>query len=93
MLLVPTGISEPSPMEESFEGNPIVVINLRYEAGIGGGSDIEGEIVIELFQNWAPITVSNFVKLVNDSFYDGIFFPRVIDDFVIQTGDPTCTAL
>ena len=51
MLLVPTGISEPSPMEESFEGNPIVVINLRYEAGIGGGSDIEGEIVIELFQN------------------------------------------
>ena len=93
MLLVPTSISEPSPMEESFEGNPIVVINLRYEAGIGGGSDIEGEIVIELFQNWAPVTVSNFVKLVNDSFYDGIFFHRVIDDFVIQTGDPTCTAL
>ena len=51
------------------------------------------EIVIELFQNWAPVTVSNFVKLVNDSFYDGIFFHRVIDDFVIQTGDPTCTAL
>ena len=51
MLLVPTGISEPSPMEESFEGNPIVVISLRYEAGIGGGSDIEGEVVIELFQN------------------------------------------
>ena len=93
MLLVPTGISEPSPMEESFEGNPIVVINLRYEAGIGGGSDIEGEVVIELFQNWAPITVNNFVKLVNDSFYDGIFFHRVIDDFVIQTGDPTWTAL
>ena len=54
-------------MEESFEGNPIVVISLRYEAGIGGGSDVEGEVVIELFQNWAPITVSNFVKLVNDS--------------------------
>ena len=92
MLFVPTGISEPSPMELSYEGNPIIVINLTYEAGIGGGNDIEGEIVLELFLNWAPITVTNFVDLVNQSFYDGIFFHRVIDDFVIQAGDPTCTA-
>ena len=80
-------------MEQSYEGNPIVVINLTYEAGIGGGDDIQGDIVIELFLNWAPITVSNFVGLVNESFYDGIFFHRVIDDFVIQAGDPTCTAI
>ena len=93
MLFVPTGISEPSPMEHSYEGNPIVIINLTYEAGIGGGNDIEGEIILELFLNWAPITVTNFVDLVNQSFYDGIFFHRVIDDFVIQAGDPTCTAI
>ena len=93
MLFVPTGISEPSPMEHSYEGNPIVIINLTYDAGIGGGNDINGEIVIELFLNWAPITVTNFVDLVNQSFYDGIFFHRVIDDFVIQAGDPTCTAV
>ena len=93
MLFVPGTSAEPSPMEQSYEGNPIVIINLTYEAGIGGGSDIEGEIVIELFLNWAPITVTNFVNLVDQSFYDGIFFHRVIDDFVIQTGDPTCTAL
>ena len=80
-------------MEQSYEGNPIVIINLTYEAGIGCGSDIEGEIVFELFLNWAPITVSNFLGLVNESFYDGIFFHRVIDDFVIQAGDPSCTAL
>ena len=93
MLFVPTGISEPSPMEQSYVGNPIVIINLTYEAGIGGGNDIQGDIVIELFLNWAPITVTNFVGLVNESFYDGIFFHRVIDDFVIQTGDPSCTAV
>ena len=93
MLFTPAATSEASPMEKSFEGNPIVVINITYEAGIGGGSDIEGDIVLELFLNWAPITVTNFVGLVNESFYDGIFFHRVIDDFVIQAGDPTCTAL
>ena len=93
MLFVPVSKAEPSPMEQSYEGNPIVIINLTYEAGIGGGSDIEGEIVLELFLNWAPITVSNFLGLVNESFYDGIFFHRVIDDFVIQAGDPSCTAL
>ncbi len=77
-------------MEQSYEGNPIVIINLTYESGIGGGDDIQGDIVLELFINWAPITVTNFVDLVEQSFYDGIFFHRVIDDFVIQTGDPTC---
>jgi len=93
MLFTPISKAEPSPMEQSFEGNPIIIINLTYEAGIGGGNDIEGEIVIELFINWAPTTVTNFVNLVDQSFYDGIFFHRVIDDFVIQAGDPTCTAI
>ena len=93
MLFTPISKAEPSPMERPYEGNPIVIINLTYEAGIGGGNDIEGDVVIELFVNWAPITVSNFVGLVNESFYDGIFFHRVIDDFVIQAGDPTCTAI
>jgi len=93
MLFVPGSSAEPSPMEQAYEGNPLVIINLTYEAGIGGGSDIEGEIVLELFLNWAPITVTNFLDLVNQSFYDGIFFHRVIDDFVIQAGDPTCTAV
>jgi len=93
MLFAPASTAEASPMEQSFEGNPIVVINITYEAGIGGGDDIKGEIVLELFLNWAPITVTNFVNLVNESFYDGIFFHRVIDDFVIQAGDPTCTSI
>ena len=90
LLFTPVSKAESSPMVESFEGNPIIVINLTYEAGTGGGSDFDGEIVLELFLNWAPITVENFVSLVEQGFYDGIFFHRIIDDFVIQSGDPTC---
>ena len=93
MLLTPVSKAEASPMEQSFEGNPIVVINITYSSGIAGGDEFQGEIVLELFLNWAPITVTNFVDLVNQSFYDGIFFHRIIDDFVIQSGDPTCKTI
>ncbi len=48
----------------------------------------KGRIVAELFANDAPGTVANFEKLANDSFYDGVRFHRVIDDFVVQGGDP-----
>ena len=50
----------------------------------------QGSIVIELFEDM-PITASNFVKLVNDGFYDGVRFHRVIDGFMLQGGDPTGT--
>ena len=93
LLFSPGTVADASPMENSYEGNPIAVINLTYDSGIAGGDEIQGEIALELFLNWAPITVTNFVDLVNQSFYDGIFFHRVIDDFVIQAGDPTCTAV
>ncbi len=93
MLFAPVTKAEPSPMEQSFEGNPIIIINLTYEAGTGGGDSFSGEIEIELFLNWAPITVTNFMNLINESFYDGIFFHRIIDDFVIQSGDPTCKTI
>jgi cyclophilin family peptidyl-prolyl cis-trans isomerase len=50
-----------------------------------------GAIEIELFDDAAPKTVQNFVKLANDGFYDGVIFHRVIQDFMIQGGDPTGT--
>ncbi len=46
----------------------------------------QGEFVIELFPRAAPKTVENFVTLVDDGFYDGLIFHRVIANFVIQTG-------
>ena len=50
-----------------------------------------GTIEIELFKDGAPKTVENFVGLVEKGYYDGITFHRVIENFMIQGGDPTGT--
>src|ERR687883_332575 len=50
-----------------------------------------GTIELELFDDAAPKTVDNFVKLARDGFYDGVIFHRVIEDFMVQGGDPTGT--
>ena len=47
-----------------------------------------GTIILELYPDVAPITVANFVKLVQDGFYDGLTFHRIISGFMIQGGDP-----
>jgi cyclophilin family peptidyl-prolyl cis-trans isomerase len=51
----------------------------------------KGDISLELFDDEAPQTVNNFVFLARDGFYDDLIFYRVIEDFVAQAGDPTCT--
>jgi cyclophilin family peptidyl-prolyl cis-trans isomerase len=50
-----------------------------------------GEIVIELDPARSPQTVNNFVFLARDGYYDGVIFHRVIENFMIQGGDPTGT--
>lgn len=50
-----------------------------------------GIIEIELYPEYAPVTVKNFEKLVSEGFYDGLIFHRVIEGFMIQGGDPTGT--
>ncbi len=47
----------------------------------------------ELYPEIAPKTVENFVKLVNEKFYDGLIFHRVIPGFMIQGGDPQGTGM
>lgn len=49
----------------------------------------KGTIEIELYAQYAPKTVNNFVFLANQNFYDGVTFHRVISNFMIQGGDPT----
>ncbi len=51
----------------------------------------KGTIVLELYPNYAPTTVNNFVFLARQGFYDGLKFHRVISNFMIQGGDPTGT--
>ena len=48
-----------------------------------------GDIVLELYPKHAPKTVNNFVFLARQGFYDGIVFHRVINNFMVQGGDPT----
>lgn len=50
-----------------------------------------GSFVMELYPEYAPQTVENFVELVSKGFYDGLTFHRVVDDFMAQGGDPEGT--
>lgn len=50
-----------------------------------------GTIKLKLYGKESPKAVENFVRLVNNQYYNGIIFHRVIKDFMIQTGDPTGT--
>lgn len=51
----------------------------------------KGEMTIEFFENDAPKTVDNFVKLSKEGFYNGLTFHRVIPDFMVQGGCPDGT--
>jgi peptidyl-prolyl cis-trans isomerase B (cyclophilin B) len=51
----------------------------------------KGDMIAELYDNETPITTDNFKKLINEKFYDGLNFHRVIPNFVIQGGCPNGT--
>ena len=64
---------------ENIEKNPIVTMEMS-----------SGEIVtIELYPKIAPTTVENFISLINQGFYDGLIFHRVMPEFMAQGGDPS----
>ena len=71
----------------SVLGDPGETIMVQIEMENGG------IIKLELYPEHAPITVANFVKLVNEGFYDGLIFHRVIKNFMIQGGDPEGTGM
>ncbi len=54
----------------------------------GCSDKTEESFVITLYPEYAPITVDNFVSLVEDGFYDGLTFHRIVEGFVAQGGDP-----
>ena len=83
---------EGSPMDYPRAGDAVLAIDVEYKPS-HLGSAVEGQIIIELFEEWAPNTTYNMIKNVEEGIYNGIFFHRVIDDFVTQAGDPTCKAV
>ena len=66
--------------------NRPVYLSGKYYAQI----DVEnyGQIKLELDADEAPITVTNFINLINEGFYNGLTFHRIVDGFMIQGGDP-----
>ncbi len=51
----------------------------------------KGTMLIEFYEQDAPIAVNNFITLAKKGFYDGLIFHRVIPNFMVQGGDPTGT--
>lgn len=75
---------------KQWEDAPAMMIDPR-EPIVATISTNHGNIVLELRPEFAPRTVNNFVFLATEDFYDGVIFHRVIDEFMIQGGDPTGT--
>ena len=74
-LLILSGCSN---NEEKIEKNPLVTMEI----------EDYGTIKIELYPEYAPNTVANFVNLIESGFYDGLTFHRLVPGFVLQGGDP-----
>ncbi len=77
-------------MANQWNNAPAMQIDPQKSYSVNMGTN-KGTIVIELYPQYAPKTVNNFVFLSNDGFYDGVMFHRVISNFMIQGGDPTGT--
>lgn len=74
--------------EKGNEESPVILPKEQITGKKASIKTNKGEIVIELFGDRAPLTVSNFVDLTNKGFYNGLTFHRVEPSFVIQGGDP-----
>ncbi|NLP46408.1 MAG: peptidylprolyl isomerase, partial [Epulopiscium sp.] len=70
------------PIKELQQGEDIAIITTNY-----------GTITVRFFPDAAPKAVENFITHVNNGYYDGITFHRVIQDFMIQGGDPEGTGM
>ena len=69
-------------LNEVNESNPLVTVHTNL-----------GDFTLELFPEVAPKTVENFVTHAKNGYYNGVIFHRVIEDFMIQGGDPTGTGM
>ena len=81
-ILIVTGVSAYFMVRPGEEMNKIAVIETNM-----------GTMEIELYEDKAPITTGNFIDLIENGFYDGVIFHRIIQGFMIQGGDPTGTGM
>jgi len=93
-----TGGGTVEPAEESTDGGAEAEAEIEAEADVVAGNPVVemtiadfGKIDVELDPEAAPISVANFLDLVDKGFYDGLTFHRIILGFMIQGGDPDGT--
>ena len=72
------------PLTAAAFGAPVPGLHPRVRIGT-----TEGTIVVRLYPEWAPLTVANFLGLVDRGYYDNLRWFRIVPDFVVQTGDIT----
>lgn len=94
-LIIPTGCSSPKKNDRSIHNENITNINIQEEITQDTMKKLKhvliqtnlGDIIIALYDE-TPLHRDNFIKLVNENYYDGILFHRIIKGFMIQAGDP-----
>ena len=77
-------------MEKQWKTPPVMAIDTEKTYSAIIETDL-GTMAIRLFADKVPVTVNNFVFLARQGFYNGTIFHRVIEDFMVQGGDPTGT--
>jgi len=81
--------SQPQTTNEPTVGSPIIQSDQQQATTMEATfTTNKGVIVLELYGDKTPVTVQNFAKLAQEGFYDNTKFHRVIEDFMIQGGDP-----
>jgi len=89
VVVVPELPSEPVVMQWQLPPDMTIDINKDYRATITVFG--RGDVVVDLLEKEAPVTVNNFIFLASSGYYDGVTFHRVIPGFMAQSGDPTGT--
>ncbi len=86
IFIIPKFMDKSNEKEDNLTSQAVSAVNNSYNGAILKTNF--GDIEIDFMQDDAPLTVNNFIKLAEDSFYSGTKFHRVIKNFMIQGGDP-----
>ena len=86
----PAATSRVSGARTSYSSLPAMILDPESDY-VANFRTSQGNFTVNLFATQTPVTVNNFVFLAQQGFYDGLIFHRVIENFMIQGGDPTGT--
>ena len=86
-----TGCGEKTVNLSKVESDELQFISPQSGDTVATIKTSKGDIKVILYPKYAPLAVENFVTHAENGYYDGVVFHRVVEDFVIQSGDPTGT--